>query len=87
MTGYTDFSEDSEEQEGHFIAIHAECPRAEVTVSVSDSETAVQELEGGIFIARIESTEQSVTVTANGGLSGAIIKEYSLEDLTLASEL
>ena len=87
VTGYAGFSDDPAEQSGHFLAIHIECEGAEISVIVDGSETEARDAGGGIYVMRVDSTEQSVVTIADAGASGAIIREFPLDGLTLAEQV
>lgn len=86
VTGYTGFSGDVSEQSGNYLALHFDAPGAsKITVEVINGHHGPSELDDDrICIFRIEDTEeQSILAIADYGTRGVIMREISLEGLTL----
>ena len=85
VTGYTGFSSKPEEQEGHYLAIHAACEDADsITCElVGGTKGPVTLDEDGLIVIRITNKKtQTVKVVATKG-EKKTVKVYSLTGLTL----
>lgn len=87
VSDYTGFSSVAEEQAGHYLALHCEVPDEEdvtITVEVVGGHSGPVTLDSdGIIIDRIESTSQSIKVTASKAGYDTAVKTYALTGLTL----
>ena len=84
VTGYTDFwPSRPDRQEGNYLALYINSNDDEdIYVELINGESGPVKLDSDhIIVLRIASNDQKVKVTC-----GDMIKEYSLENLTLASE-
>lgn len=80
VTGYTDFSNIPEEQQGNYLAIHCAVPDVDgVTISVNG-----RTLESdGIIVLIIKNKDNPVTITASKSGLDSVTKTYSISGLTL----
>lgn len=90
VTGYTGFSGDPNEQSGNYLVIHCEVPDvADATITaeiIGGHHGPVTLDDDGILIARIESTTQSIKVTASKTGRESVVKTFALTNLTLEGE-
>ena len=92
VTGYTGFSGDPEEQEGHFLVFHAESnmPDSTITMEVVNGSVGhpVTLTDDGIGIIRIANKDNQmlriVATSKDGQFTDT--KVYSLSELTLEPE-
>lgn len=90
VTGYTGFSGDPEEQEGHFLALHYYIP------DLTGYALTVEEMGGtgspvtldadGLHILRIVNKAHKIKVTASKQGEGTFERVYDLSGLTLAAQ-
>ena len=82
VTGYTGFSGDADEQEGNYLALHAEGDTgATIKVALSGSPAGEKTLDAdGLAIFRVTSPAQTITYTAtkNGVTSKKVIRLASI---------
>ncbi len=85
VTGYTGYSGSPELQEGNFLVLHFSAPGSEsIHVELVGGHSGPRKLDpDGLAVARIESNEQYIRAVADYGARGVIVKEWSLDDLTL----
>lgn len=86
VTGYTGFSSKPEEQEGNYLAIHADDPKADtVTVEVVNGTAGERTLDSDrVIVLRIaDKNTQSIRVKSYNGGVVKDVKTYSLKGLTL----
>ena len=86
VTGYTGFSSKPEEQEGNYLAIHADDPKADrVTVEVVNGTAGERELDSDrtIVLRIANKTTQSVRVKSYKNGVVTAVKNLSLTGLTL----
>jgi len=88
VTGYTGFSGDSEEQSGHYLALHfASVPEgATITCELTGGTTGhpVTLTDDGILIVRVtDKSSQTLVVVASAEGYGTRTVTYSLSGLTL----
>lgn len=88
VTGYTGFSGDAEEQEGNYLALHAECADADsVSIRLAPKEEEKTIDADGLMILRItDKTTQKLHITAHKSGEEDYERVYSLEGLTLEEE-
>lgn len=87
VTGYTGFSGDPDEQEGHFLAVHASAVEgAVIKAEVIGGDHGEVTLDNdGILIARIKNNQQALKFSATTG-AGTQTIIYDLSGLTLTPE-
>lgn len=85
MTGYTGFSGDPAEQEGHYLVIHAEATEgATITLEIIGGDHGPVTLdEDGICICRIKNTAQKIKITASKEGYTTVTRTMKLTNLTL----
>ena len=86
VTGYTGFSSNPAEQDGNYLAIHADDPNADkVTVEVVNGTAGERELDSDrtIVLRIANKTTQSVRVKSYKNNAVKETKTYSLTGLTL----
>ncbi|MBR6968469.1 MAG: hypothetical protein IKH78_08045 [Ruminococcus sp.] len=89
VTGYTEWSPGNVEwQEGNFLALHFDAPGAtKISVELVGGHKGPVDLDAdGLVVFRIESNEQYIRAVADYGARGAVIGEWSLDDLTLTPQ-
>lgn len=85
VTDYTGFSSKVEEQQGNYLAIHAECSDSSAVISVKVTKAVTLQEDGDIVLLIRDHTTQTVTVTAKIEGQDDIVNVYSLADLDCAS--
>lgn len=85
MTGYTGYSDSPELQEGNFLVLHFSAPGSDsILVELVGGHSGPKELDpDGLAVARIESNEQYIRAYADYGARGMLIREISIDNLTL----
>ena len=89
VEGYTGYSESPELQEGNFLALHFDAPGSQkITIELVGGHSGPKDLDDdGLCVFRIENNEtQSILAVADYGSRGVVMKELTLDGLTLASE-
>ena len=81
VTGYTGFSDNPAQQEGHYLVLHVE-PVAGMTTTVTVTQPSVLDSDG-IIVLLIADTSQTVTVTLSKDGEVVATKVFSLTGLTL----
>ena len=81
VTGYTGFSDNPAQQEGHYLVLHVE-PVAGMTTTVTVTQPSVLDSDG-IIVLLIADTSQTVTVTLSKDGEVVETKVFSLTGLTL----
>jgi len=83
VTGYTGFSGNPEEQSGNYLALHNTTNTGEpIIVEIIGGFSGPVQLDpDGLIVLKIANNDQVVKVT-----SGDLVKEFSLKELTLATE-
>lgn len=82
MTGYTGFSDDLDDQEGHFIALHAQDSESNpIGVRPIGSTAEPAEVDSdGICILKVDADTEGIEF-----VSGTMVKHFLFVDLTLES--
>ena len=80
MTGYTGFSDDLDDQEGNFIALHAEDSESNpIGVRPIGSTAEPAEVDSdGICILKVDADTEGIEF-----VSGTMVKQFLFDDLTL----
>lgn len=81
VTGYTGFSDNPAQQEGHYLVLHVE-PVAGMTTTVTVTQPSILDSDG-IIVLLIADTSQTVTVTLSKDGEVVATKVFSLTGLTL----
>lgn len=81
VTGYTGFSDNPAQQEGHYLVLHVE-PVTGMTTTVTVTQPSVLDSDG-IIVLLIADTSQTVTVTLSKDGEVVATKVFSLTGLTL----
>lgn len=85
VTGYTEFSSVTEEQEGNYLALtFAAEPHDRIEASIGDR-GPVNVTEDGYLVLRLEDTTEPLEVTVTNGADSATM-EFDLSGLTLEEE-
>lgn len=82
---YTGFSSKAYEQKGNYLVIRASAPTTDgVTIKAKITKEVTLDSDG-IFVGRIASNTQTLTITASKEGYETVTKVYSLAGLTLES--
>lgn len=85
VTGYTGWSGDPDEQEGHYLALTVEADEGEtITASIGDR-GPVDLTEDGYLVVRITDTSEVLSFTATSA-TATETKAYDLSELVLEEE-
>lgn len=85
VTDYTGFSGEPSEQQGNYLAIHAEANDETATVKVGITKMSTLDPDGDIVLI-VRGTDTPVTVTAEADGKDTVTKTFSLADLVLTPE-
>jgi len=85
VTDYTGFSGRSSEQQGNYIAIHAEADDNTATVKVGITKMSTLDEDGDIVLI-VKNTSTPITVTAEAEGKDPVTKTFSIADLVLTPE-
>jgi len=85
VTDYTGFSSNPAEQQGNYLAIHAEANDEAATVKVGITKMTTLDEDGNIVLI-VKGTSTPVTITAEAEGKDTVTTTLSLEDIVLTPE-